>query len=169
MELKYIVYITINRCNGKFYIGVHKTNPDVFDGYIGCGIYRQSDAGRRIKGRPFATAVKKYGYQNFKRTTLAIFPNNEYGKEAAYALEAQIVTRELIKSKQCYNAQPGGIISRHVGKLIYKYDLNGKYIDVYPSSLEAALSLSDINDIDSVRSSINNCCNGISHTAFNFI
>jgi hypothetical protein len=40
MELKYIVYITINLCNGKFYIGVHKTNPDVFDGYIGNGIYR---------------------------------------------------------------------------------------------------------------------------------
>ena len=42
MEIKYIVYITINLCNGKLYIGVHKTNPDVFDGYIGNGIYRQS-------------------------------------------------------------------------------------------------------------------------------
>ena len=40
MELKYIVYIT----NGKFYIGVHKTNPEVFDNYIGLGIYRQSNA-----------------------------------------------------------------------------------------------------------------------------
>ena len=40
MELKYIVYLTINLCNGKFYFGVHKTNPDVFDGYIGGGIYR---------------------------------------------------------------------------------------------------------------------------------
>lgn len=37
MELKYIVYITINLCNGKFYIGVHKTNPEVFDNYIGLG------------------------------------------------------------------------------------------------------------------------------------
>ena len=38
--MKYIVYITINLCNGKFYIGVHRTNPEVFDGYIGNGIYR---------------------------------------------------------------------------------------------------------------------------------
>lgn len=44
MKLKYIVYITINLCNGKFYIGVHKTNPEVFDNYIGLGIYRQSNA-----------------------------------------------------------------------------------------------------------------------------
>lgn len=42
MKLKYIVYITINLCNGKFYIGVHKTNPEVFDAYIGG--YRQSNA-----------------------------------------------------------------------------------------------------------------------------
>ena len=42
MKLKYIVYITINLCNGKFYIGVHETNPDIFDGYIGNGIYRQN-------------------------------------------------------------------------------------------------------------------------------
>ena len=42
--MKYIVYITINLCNGKFYIGVHRTNPNTFDGYIGCGIYRASQA-----------------------------------------------------------------------------------------------------------------------------
>jgi hypothetical protein len=40
MELKYIFYITVNTVNGKFYFGVHHTNPDVFDGYIGNGIYR---------------------------------------------------------------------------------------------------------------------------------
>jgi len=40
MELKNIVYITVNLCNSKFYFGVHRTNPEVFDGYIGSGIYR---------------------------------------------------------------------------------------------------------------------------------
>ena len=36
--MKYIVYQTINVINNKIYIGVHKTkNPDIFDGYVGCG------------------------------------------------------------------------------------------------------------------------------------
>ena len=47
MELYYIVYITINLCNGKFYIGVHRTNPDIFDGYIGNGIYNLSTANKK--------------------------------------------------------------------------------------------------------------------------
>lgn len=37
--MKYIVYLTRNVKNNKIYIGVHKTeNPDIFDGYIGCGV-----------------------------------------------------------------------------------------------------------------------------------
>ena len=73
MEIKYILYITINLCNGKFYIGVHKTNPDVFDGYIGNGIYRENQAKNRKE--PFCKAVLKYGYKNFQRTTIQIFDN----------------------------------------------------------------------------------------------
>lgn len=75
--MKYIVYITINLCNGKFYIGVHKTNPDIFDGYIGNGIYRASNVKPKING--FHAAVKKYGYNNFKRTTIQEFPDTEEG------------------------------------------------------------------------------------------
>ena len=37
--MKYIVYKTINKVNNYIYIGVHKTaDPEVFDGYIGCGV-----------------------------------------------------------------------------------------------------------------------------------
>ena len=42
--MKYIVYLTTNlnsKINGinRIYIGVHKTeNPEIFDGYIGCGV-----------------------------------------------------------------------------------------------------------------------------------
>ena len=96
MELKYIFYITVNSINGKFYFGVHKTNPQVFDGYIGCGIARQSQATLDIA---FHRAVKKYGYDNFKRTTIKIFDT----EEEAYEFEKLIVTPTLLKSKQCYN------------------------------------------------------------------
>jgi hypothetical protein len=37
-NFKYIVYQTINLVNNKIYIGVHRTNPDIFDGYIGNGV-----------------------------------------------------------------------------------------------------------------------------------
>lgn len=43
--MKYIVYLTTNinsSINGinRIYIGVHQTkNPEIFDGYIGCGVY----------------------------------------------------------------------------------------------------------------------------------
>jgi hypothetical protein len=42
--MKYIVYLTTNlesKINGlnRIYVGVHETeNPEVFDGYIGCGV-----------------------------------------------------------------------------------------------------------------------------------
>ena len=37
-NFKYIIYQTINLVNNKIYIGVHKTNPTIFDGYIGNGV-----------------------------------------------------------------------------------------------------------------------------------
>lgn len=40
--MKYIVYKTTCLVNSKIYIGYHRTsNPEVFDGYLGCGLYKQ--------------------------------------------------------------------------------------------------------------------------------
>lgn len=38
-NLKWIVYCTTCNINNKIYIGVHKTNPEIFDGYLGNGCY----------------------------------------------------------------------------------------------------------------------------------
>ena len=80
--MNYIVYKTTNIINGKIYVGVHRTNPDVFDGYIGCGVTHK-DKKENVKG--FPAAVKKYGYENFKRETIKIFPDTEQVKLEANA------------------------------------------------------------------------------------
>lgn len=167
MELKYIVYLTINLCNGKFYIGVHKTNPNVFDGYIGCGVYRQSNASKK---QAFHSAVRKYGYDKFKRTTLRIFPDTEEGKKAAYNLEKELVTPTVLKSKNCYNECVGGSggVSLKYMKGINQFDLNGNLLNSYDSVGQAAQSL-NIQNVISVKQAIKNCLRGTTKTAYGFM
>ena len=162
MELKYIFYITVNSINGKFYFGVHRTNPQVFDGYIGCGIARQSQATLDIA---FHRAVKKYGYDNFKRTTIKVFDT----KEEAYEFEKLIVTPTLLKSKQCYNTTIGGIGGGNEiqKKTVYQFDLNGNFIRSYKSVRDAAMTVSPDNQ-DTIRASIKNCCLGTSYSSCGF-
>lgn len=162
MELKYIFYITVNSINGKFYFGVHRTNPQVFDGYIGCGIARQSQATLDIA---FHRAVKKYGYDNFKRTTIKVFDT----KEEAYEFEKLIVTPTLLKSKQCYNTTIGGIGGGNEiqKKTVYQFDLNGNFIRSYKSARDAAMTVSPDNQ-DTIRASIKNCCLGTSYSSCGF-
>lgn len=159
MELKYIFYITVNSINGKFYFGVHRTNPQVFDGYIGCGITRQSQATLDIA---FHRAVKKYGYDNFKRTTIKIFDT----EEEAYEFEKLIVTPTLLKSKQCYNTTVGGG-NEIQKKTVYQFDLNGNFIRSYKSARDAAMTVSP-NNQDTIRASIKNCCLGTSYSSCGF-
>jgi hypothetical protein len=160
--MKYIVYITINLCNGKFYIGVHKTNPEVFDGYIGCGIYRQSNA---TKNFPLHKAVKKYGYSNFRRTTIKIFET----PEPAYELEKVLVNETLLRSKNSYNIALGGSGGNNIdnNKRVYLFSLNGEYLRTFINVREAASFISD-KDIDTTIKAIRNNCLGISKSSFNY-
>lgn len=170
--LNYIVYITINQCNGDFYIGVHETNPDVFDGYIGCGIYRTSDAKRyKNQGRnsKFINAVLKYGYENFKRTTLKIFPHTDEGAELAYDLEAYLVTETVLRSKTCLNTKVGGIEGGRLPKRrVYKFDAKRNFLQSYVSAKEAAIAM-QCENVDSGEVMIRQCCLGKRATAFGFI
>lgn len=159
MELKNIVYITVNLCNGKFYFGVHRTNPEVFDGYIGDGIYRQSCAtGNAI----FHKAVRKYGYDNFKRTTIRIFPDTDEGRKEALKLEAELVTPTLLKSKSCYNQVTGGgggDQNPDEKKRVYQFDLKGNYLRSFSCVREAAEFLETDNVYNTLKSIRNNCLN----------
>lgn len=152
--LKYIVYITVNLCNGKLYIGYHKTNPNIFDGYIGCGIYRQSNAN---KDCPFHKAVRKYGYSNFKRTTIQIFPNTEGGLKDALELEKQLVNETFLKSKNVYNLALGGNPSTCEVKRVYMFDLKGNYLRSFKSCREAAMYVDAQNTYTVMKAIRNNC------------
>ena len=130
--MKFIVYCTTCKINGKIYIGVHKTeNPNVFDGYIGNGL----KIGYNIKNpkTAFQHAVKKYGYSNFVRNTLFIFDN----EEEAYLKEKEIVTLEFIRQKDNYNINVGGKLPYINYKSIYQYDLKGNFIKEFYSIQEA--------------------------------
>jgi hypothetical protein len=86
----YIIYKTINKINGKAYIGAHKTE-DINDGYLGSGKFLKR-------------AIKKYGIENFEREILYYLDT----EQEMFQKEAEIVTEDLIKSGTTYNLVPGG-------------------------------------------------------------
>ena len=86
----YTVYKTTNLVNGKFYIGVHKTN-NPHDDYLG-------------SGKLLKRAIEKYGVENFKKEIVALAED----ADTAFLKEAELVTREMVDSDLCYNLKLGG-------------------------------------------------------------
>lgn len=85
-----IVYKTTNIINGKYYIGVHKTN-DIEDGYLGSGAILKK-------------AIEKYGKENFRKDILSY--HDSY--ESALEEEKNIVSEDLLSDENCYNVIIGG-------------------------------------------------------------
>lgn len=136
--MKYIVYLTINRkstVNGlnRIYIGVHKTkNPEIFDGYIGCGVCVQQPSTYMYPKTPFQYAVKKYGTKSFYRIILYVF-NSE---KEAYAKEAELVNIDFIKQSHVYNATVGGVCT-NTYKPLFQFNLKGELVKKWQYSKEA--------------------------------
>lgn len=131
----YIVYQMTNIVNNKIYIGVHKTkNPEIFDGYIGGGMYFNSPSSYSKPNSPYQYAVKKYGPSNFKRTTLKIFNT----AEEAYKLESEIVDKNFIKRKDVYNAQLGGFSGGFKLNPTFQFDESGKLVKEWDTIMEAS-------------------------------
>lgn len=139
--MNYIVYKTINLINTKEYIGVHATSdPNVFDGYLGCGCYTNKPSTLEQKTNSiFPKALKKYGCENFKREILYIYPYTEEGENDAYKKEEELVNEDWVKSNHTYNITLGGKNGRvkDQKKKVRQYDLNGNYIQTWNSCKEA--------------------------------
>ncbi len=131
--MKYIVYITINKINFKYYIGVHKIVDDKWDFYLGCGAYANKPSSYNKTKYPLHAAILKYGPHNFIRHTLKEFDT----LEKALALEAELVDEACIKNINTYNCTLGGGIPPIQNKVVYQYNLEGNFIKKYNSITEA--------------------------------
>lgn len=128
--MKYIVYLTTNKINNKIYIGVHETeNPDIFDGYLGCGANINKPSSYNKGKTHLHNAILKYGTSAFYRQTIKEFDN----LEDALNLEFELVTEEFIKRTDTYNMTIGGGMPPKFNKIIYQFDLNGNLIKEWDS------------------------------------
>ena len=134
MKIKFIVYLTVNTVNRKIYVGVHKTNPKTFDGYIGCDVWHWSKTKLEAPKTAFHKAVRKYGYDKFERITLGIFDT----AEEAYFEESVIVDTKFVQRKDTYNVILGGRSSATYTKKLLQYSLDGKFLKQWDSMISAA-------------------------------
>lgn len=128
--MKYIVYITTNlEQKGKLYIGVHKTeDPDIFDGYLGSGVYVNQSSTYMFPKTPFQYAVKKYGVNAFKRSTLYVYDT----AEEAFKKEKELLNKDFVKLSYNYN-----LIYQPQDYPIYQFDLNGNLKKKWDTLLDA--------------------------------
>jgi len=90
MERFFLVYKTVNKLKGEYYIGVHVTD-DPEDGYLG--------SGKRLN-----YSLRKYGREAFEREILAVFNN----PDEMFRKEAELVNEETLKDPLCLNLKVGG-------------------------------------------------------------
>lgn len=146
--MNFIVYKTTNLKNSKIYIGVHYCDPNIQDGYIGCGVSKKDL--KKSVNVGFPKAVHKYGYKNFKRETLYVFDDSEEGMKLAYQKEAELVNQEFIDRPDTYNISLGGKHPPYdcLNKKINQYTLDGQFIKTWESitSAEAEYNLTSISN-----------------------
>ena len=132
--MKYIIYITTNQVNGKIYVGLHRTDtPEIFDNYLGCGVYTNSPKSYMNGGTIFQRAVAKYGPDKFKRKTLKICDT----LEEAQRFEAEIVNESFIERTDTYNMTLGGGYPPNLSKKVYQFDMQGNLLKIWENQIAA--------------------------------
>lgn len=80
--MSYIIFLTVNTKRDKTFLGLHETeNPEIFDGYLGDGIWINQPSTFMYPKTPLQCAVKKYGTSSFKRYTLYTTNSRNYAEE----------------------------------------------------------------------------------------
>lgn len=100
----YYIYKTINKVNGRIYIGKRKSRS-LTDYYLGSGTLLKK-------------AILKYGKDNFQKEILFVASNEQELKEK----EAELITEDFCNNPNTYNVIPGG----GNGTLGYRHTLESK-------------------------------------------
>lgn len=95
----YTIYKTTNLVNGKFFIGMHKTN-NLDDGYVG-------------SGKLLKQAIKKYGIENFITEHLLILDSEDKMKIAEKIL---VILDPEVSYNLCEGGKGGWGFVNRVGK-----------------------------------------------------
>ena len=88
--MHYYLYEIKNNVNNKVYVGVHKAKS-LDDGYMG-------------SGKIIISAIQKYGRDNFTKTILEFFDN----QEEMFKREKEFVDEEFLSRDDTYNLKRGG-------------------------------------------------------------
>lgn len=94
---RYQLLFISNQVNGRYYVAAHSCPNGWCHGETGHCHYMGS-------GRGIRAALRKYGRDHFLKVVIAEVDS----AEELFALEAKVVTPEVVKLNRCYNRTAGG-------------------------------------------------------------
>ena len=99
-NFKWLVYKTINKKDGKYYIGISYEDPNNLDqNFFGSGIYKDDPYTYQYSKTPLQWAVKTFGVNNFIRSIISI-QDDFY--TAKYIFNT-FINSETLKNRNIYN------------------------------------------------------------------
>ena len=141
MQEEWKIYIHTNLINGKVYIGQTKVSLNQRFG---------KDGKRYERSRAFYNAIKKYGWENFSH---GLLEEHIQTQEEANSKEIEYIKKYKSNDRNYgYNISSGGNNCDCIGKAVYCYSMDGKFLTEYESVSKAE------RDLNMVHGKISGCC-----------
>lgn len=130
-NLVYMVYATVNKINGRLYIGIQATkDPYKFDGRLSEQIDINKPTSYNRCKNLLQAAILKYGLKNFYKIPIKIFNCIE----DANALYEQLVDKEFVKRNDTYNTIVA--YNLYLNWEVYQFNTEGQLLKKWKSISE---------------------------------